>query len=943
MPRVTRAQAAALQNAAATADTTKLQPQREPFEEVNANVESKQVTKPRMTRARSKAGTRKENYDVEEPVSVPNEEDTKSNSTTSGVSARATRSTRTRSKRTAESIVQDEVQIEVIIKRSTRSTKKNGKQQEPVVAIEQIVLAPDSAINLEVDETPKAVVPLTPPTVKPTMRATRATRKPVDVQPAARRTRRQAAIAEQSEQIPNSSEDNKSPIKPRGRSDLKVTASPSKIPSPIKGSPTKPSVTTPVASPLQRVQSKPAPVRPTIASSIGKSPPIASKRLTVSPGKPIAKLARQKGTEVTKTKSPARLAATVLPVSKRIAAVESQTKTAPTTVKNKPVTAVIHPRLMSPEKLGQIKVPTPSASASIRPAAPMSLTSIKKIQTQTPTRTNISPVNGTPTRPSASPTKIGTPVFDRIAPRAPTNTPANTKRTITIASPAKMPSTPTTISKGKPTSLGSPFVPPLKPTPRMPSISMPLGSFASPTKSHLARKSLALTSRSASGDEGASSHGTSMIVNISKVGPEQQLQGTSGTETTEQSPKKTAVLPTVLRKKAPVVATTRAALLRARKASGQSEPMPTEPTKKPEPVKATVAPPSKAPIQEPPKAIASRPRVAAATDINTVTNPTKKTGLANPITTTQRKAVSAPLMKAPPQRVPKVATGPVVDSRKEDTKGATQAKIPVTIPTISISKPEPEVTAQVKQSKTSIESTVSASTTGKSLGPANLIGSMKAAGPKKPESDPVKAPAPKFVTQKKPFQPLKSTKPPTVPVEPFQRSVGTFLAGQAVKSPQKPAGIMSSIKDRIRELEAPKPKPKPTFVEARTLLREARKEARKGNLPVLSGEVEYIALPEVEEQPPVPVQVSATAATNVPQAQITTQVVYKPVSRPVSPFKVVAPPQVTISGLDRPVSQVKSVLSEELESMKRAKERAEASLRGHQAVLDWASKARTVG
>ncbi|KAK6535201.1 hypothetical protein TWF694_001671 [Orbilia ellipsospora] len=945
MPRLTRAQAA-LQDAAATADATKLQYQREPFEEVNANVESKQLAKPRTTRARSKAGTRKENYDVEEPVVVPIEEDTKSSSSINGASARSTRSTRTRSKKMAETVVQDEVQIEVIITRSTRSTKRGGKhqqqqQEEEAVAVEQIVLTPDSGTNLEVKEVLEKATPLTSPTVKTVTRATRATRKPTaDVEPTARRTRRQAAIAGRDEQILDNEDSAKSPIQPRGRPNLKVAASPSRIPSPIKGSPAKQSITTPVASPVQKVQSNAVPVRPTVTPTVtptvGKSPsPIRPRHLVVSPGKPIAKSAGQKVAEVAKTKSPARLAAAVLPVSKRIAAVENQSNITPMTLGNRPATAIIHSKLISPEKSVQTKATV--ASTPIRPAAPMSLTSIKKAQTQTPGRTFIFPANATPSRPSASPTKFGTPVLNRIAPKVPTTTPANTKRIITIASPIKMPSTPTAVTKAKPTSLGSPFVPPLKPTPRMPSISMPLGSFASPTKSHLARQSLAVTSRPVSGDEGASSHGTSMVVNISKLGPELQSQVAPGTEVTQKTPKKAAVLPPVLRKKAPVVATTRAALLRARKASGQSEPIPIELAKKSEPVKAPVPQLHKAAIQEPPKAVVSRPKVAAATDTKSVTKPTKGTVLVNPIMKSQRKVVSAPLAKAPP---PTILSGPIVESQREKAKGVARVKIAVTIPTISISTPESEVTPQIKPT-TSTRPNVAASAAVKPLNFANPVGDMKAAEPKKPESDPVKAPAPKPVTQKKPFQPVKSTKPPTIPVEPFQRSVGILPTVSATKPLQKPVGIVSSIKDRIRELEAPKPKPKPTFVEARTLLREARKEARKGTLPVLTGEVEYIALPELEEQPQVSVQVSTPASVAVPDVESITQPLNKPLSRPVSPLKSVAS-RVVISGLDRPISPVKPVLSEELESMKRAKERAEASLRGHQAVLNWASKARPV-
>ncbi|KAK6359553.1 hypothetical protein TWF696_000706 [Orbilia brochopaga] len=73
----------------------------------------------------------------------------------------------------------------------------------------------------------------------------------------------------------------------------------------------------------------------------------------------------------------------------------------------------------------------------------------------------------------------------------------------------------------------------------------------------------------------------------------------------------------------------------------------------------------------------------------------------------------------------------------------------------------------------------------------------------------------------------------------------------------KPSAVTPTMKDRIKNFESPKRPPQPAFTDARTLLREARKEARKGTLPELKGEVGYATLPTVEDE--VPAQPEAKA------------------------------------------------------------------------------------
>ncbi|KAF3907281.1 hypothetical protein ABW20_dc0109652 [Dactylellina cionopaga] len=981
MPRVTRSQAAVLQEPVAV-DSTKLQ-QREPFEEVNANI--KPIASQRTTRARSKAGTRKENYDLEQQttVIVVDDEDTKSSSATSVVSSKSSRSVRGRPKKHTQAVVQDEVQIEtyeVIIKRSTRSTRRGQQELE---STEDVAEVSNKKTQL-VEEGQKVESPSTQAASKPITRTARARQNIPDANTTVRRTRRQAAAAGESEQPSEYINFSRSPIRTtRGRPAIKTTITPLKTPEAKSETPKR---LTPVASPVRArtvaTQSKIAspntgssasgrvyrslsisPARPVSTPAILRPSPTTPKRSTGPLNRSTAKSNPKAITEDSSTeKAPARPVATITPVSKRITAAEKQLKvTTPPTSVSKRVPALGTPNVSPTVTLDVKKIQKTLAATPIRPAVPVSLATIKRTQTKTDARL----VAATPsrnihlTRDTASPRKIETPVFNKILSQMPTPTPKAAKGIAALASPAVKVLVTPTLSKAKPY-LGSPYASPatVKATPRIPSIKVPLGSFASPTKSHLARQSLALASRHASGDqEAGSSNGTSMIVNISKSGPsENPPQPSSNPSFNKSAATKAVVLPPVLRKKAPEVATTRAVLLRARKASGQSvgDRTAAPVTQKLEKLKL-VAPVEAAAVPEPVKtAVPPKPKIIPQNPMPVIQIVKKATlPRTKPIIKTRPESISVSTVRLPARSTPKVAatTATLLDSEKEATKPVKPQQ--VTIPTISISKPEPEVSIQAKISTGPIVSKASITTTKKPVAPiiapiiAPLINPIitPSIAPSKVTDEaktqikePVKTTAVKLVTQKKVFQPVKSSKPLTIPVS-FQCNSGS-QTGMQPAAPKAPATI-SSIKDRIQKFEAPKSKPKPSFVDARTLLREARKEARKGTLPKITGEVEYASLLEVEPEPPAQISKSSPAPAPapiltpiVPPTGSTPQAVQPAMTRPVSPAKSIPTHgAVVISGLQKAASPERAAFLDDLESMKRAKERAEASVRGHRAVM----------
>ncbi|KAJ6260373.1 hypothetical protein Dda_4599 [Drechslerella dactyloides] len=254
-----------------------------------------------------------------------------------------------------------------------------------------------------------------------------------------------------------------------------------------------------------------------------------------------------------------------------------------------------------------------------------------------------------------------------------------------------------------------------------------------------------------------------------------------------------------------------------------------------------------------------------------------------------------------------------------------------------------------------------------------------------------------------------------------QSAVTLKLASPAIKQsapaarqPTTPSSSMArpSIKDRIKSFETAKPKPSPTFVDARTLLRTARKDARKGAVQELTGEVEYAdllgdkspvkhtpvdspdlpiwALLNGDDQVPIvaptpEMAANCSAINNRAPLQIpklvspvkppTTRIPRTPPVRAipkcfeaspaelskappldigfallatdVTPFdftqvkpavRPAVKPSLPPSPMKVPLAQI--VAEEKLENMKRAKDRAEAAIRGHQAVLNWATNAR---
>ncbi|RVD81245.1 uncharacterized protein DFL_009116 [Arthrobotrys flagrans] len=882
MPRVTRSQAAALQNADG----------REPLEEVSENIKLHEPVR-RTTRARSKAGTRKENYGADEqPALAIDGAETSPYCAGTSVLNKSTRVTRSQAAKTPDVIVLDEIEtIEVTTTRRTRSTRRTRQ----------------TAMGADIERQPEEVAAVAPPA--PITRGRRASRDNL-------------------------------------RTPSKLT--PSKIPSPIR-------------------------------------PPVRDAKVGENPSKlALADL-------FAKGPSPAPISRSISRSTKK-AAGEDPLAGKPAI---KPLAAKI-------------------AAADLPKELPL-------------------------------PLAISTPLADRSAP-------ATTAATFALPTPlhfaaltpkSKFASTtPTTTKAKKPVVLGSPFT--SSPTRKV--VTKPsLGSFASPTKAQLARNSTAFPSKPGAQD---------------------------GSGSVAQDTMKQRGVLSVLLKKAPVIATTKAALLRTQKATGKAiEPTVRVVAQSTDEVKA---PELQGPKDAPPPPVSSRPTVPAQPKafiqkteprkpiVPAQTRPgvitSSKSTPVKPLIKAQDKGAMETGVKTASRPLPRAATIPSqpkqdaeknAKQRQLDPKPQAQSllrkpsvpalpKVQATtlskkpsIPTLpkttttvakkpSVSelpkattilskKPSvptlPKAQAPVISRKPSIPTLPSATALSKKpsmptlpktttdltrkpsistlaratatlskkpsisvLPKSTAAVSTNAPAPtptvEKPNSDNVKprenepAKTTKLITQKKPFQPVKSTKPLTIPI-PFQYDPGNRVARPA-GPPKAPASqqtlpktsAAAGVKDRMKKFEAPKPKPV-ILKDARTMLREMRKEARLGTLPKLTGEVVYAELPQVDDvkvTTPVlpqefPVEFTVPEAVVASEPVIPATAISPPLTspskevppKPVSPTKPSAHEVVVISDVTD-VSPQRTVSLEDFQKLKLAKDRAEAYARGTNAVLNWATQ-----
>ncbi|EGX44746.1 hypothetical protein AOL_s00188g84 [Orbilia oligospora ATCC 24927] len=852
MPRVTRSQAAALQNADG----------REPLEEVNENVKLPEPTR-RTTRARSKAGTRKENYSAEEHSAL-GVDGPETSSYCAGTSvSRRTRVTRSQAAKNPDVIVLDEIEtIEVTTTRRTRSTRRTRQ----------------TAVG-DIEREPEEVIAVAPPSL--ITRGRRASR------------------------------DSLTPSK----------LAPSKIPSPIR-------------SPVRGIKVDETPSKLVPADLFAKAP------------------------------SPAPISRSITRLTKKVVGDEDP-------LAGKPAVRPLAAKIAAAEQPDELPLPLPLA--------------------------------------------ISTPFADRCAlALAPTDFVLPTPLHFAALTPNSKfaPTTPGTTKAKKPVVLGSPFT--SSPTRKV--VTKPsLGSFASPTKAQMARSSTAFPSKSAPQDVGLGSR-----------------PGTSAQDAVKQKG-----APSILLKKVPVIATTKAALLRTQMATGKTiEPtvrvvsQNTGETKVPElqrpkdAVRSAVSSKPTAPgrsnttIQ---KTEFRKPIAPPQTGLGTIT-PTKNAP-AKPLIRAQGKSIIEIGAKTVPQQQPVISRGPMTHPKPQPSSLLRKPSIPSlqkvqaaglskkpSIPTLpknttmlskKASVPElpkaittpskkpsvttfPKVQTPVLSRKPSIPavpttaaipkkpsmSTLPKITTDLSRKPSiptlarNTTTLSKkpsvSALPKSTAAVPTLAPATghpknneakpnqpepakttKLVTQKKPFQPVKSTKPLTVPI-PFQYDPGNRAARPTVQSKapvSQPAlpkiSTTTGIKDRLKKFEPPKPKP--VVKDARTMLREMRKDARLGTLPKLTGEVVYAELPQFDD-------IKATPSVPAQEPQVETAVLEPAAPEPVATTATISPPLassthevVVISGVTNAPEQ-KTVPLEEFEKLKLAKDRAEAHARGTNAVLNWAAQ-----
>ncbi|KAK6517325.1 hypothetical protein TWF281_003982 [Arthrobotrys megalospora] len=982
MPRVTRSQAAALQNADG----------REPFEEVTNNIKLAEPTR-RTTRARSKAGTRKENYDAEEqPVPAVDGAETSSHRAGTSVSNKSVRVTRSQTTKAPEVIVLDEVEtIEVTTTKRTRSTRRTRH----------------TAAGADTERQPEEVVALAPPA--PTTRGRRAERDSLG----------------------------------GGSSKL----SPSKIPSPIRppapsqGSHRKLDETPSKSAAAGSLAKGPSPVP--ISRSITRS----AKKVTgedLLVGKPavkpfaarIAAVEQPKATPLADCRAPdTNPPAFGLPtpvvglfghgseLPPPLAASTPKSRFAPTTpatTKVKKVVALGSPFTSSPTRkvitrvpstaapLGSFASPTkaqlarrstifPSKSSSSQEGSSNNTSMIVNIsearpeKEQQPVSTNGN-VNQGVVNPKPAPS-----VLSRKTPVIATTKAAMLRTQKATGKPAEP--TIRTVTQ-RPDDIKVPAVQRPKDTVQHPGPSMPVVSTQpkaviqktdqlKPTVSAQTRPAAVAANRSAPIKPVVKVQAKTTIETVVKAvtRPLPRVATTISSQPKQESTKDVkpqqpatpgtsaatprAQVPSLLRKPSiPTMSNVQSPSL-SRKLSVptmsnvQSPNLLRKPSVPTLPKATTVIgkKPSISELLKVAPTLSRKPSIPTLPKVQAPTLSKKPSIPALPTTTTLSKRPSIPTL---PKTTVALSKKPSISTLPKTTTTLSKKPSIPTLPnaTATLSKKPSSQTLPnapsnlAKKPSISTLPNVAAAPLQNAPAPASFenpnIGEVNST-----EEEPAKTT--KLVAQKKPFQPVKSTKPLTVPI-PFQYDPGNRAArpiGQS-KAPLPQATLPKSstatgVKDRMKKFETPKPKPV-VLKDARTMLREMRKEARLGTLPQLTGEVVYAELPQIDDvavttpilpqEPstkasalgPVvgPAHVAPTAAVIAPPASPTKTAL----PQPVSPTKPSTHDVIVVTGRAS-VSPQRTVPYEDFEKLKLAKDRAEAYARGTMAVVNWAAQEMT--
>ncbi|KAK6499265.1 hypothetical protein TWF506_003892 [Arthrobotrys conoides] len=902
MPRVTRSQAAALQNADG----------REPLEEVNENAKLPEPAR-RMTRARSKAGTRKENYGAEEqPALAVDGPETSSHCAGTSVLSRRTRVTRSQAAKTPDVIVLDEIEtVEVTTTRRTRSTRRTRQ----------------TAVGGDIEREPEELAEVAPPAL--VTRGRRASRD---------------SLSTPSKLAPSKIP---SPSRPPVRG-VKVDETPSKL----------------ASAELLAKGPSPAPISRSISRStkkvVGGENPFAGKPAV----KPLAaKIAAAEqsnelplplaiSTPFAERCAPATTpAAFVLPTPLHFAALTPKSKLAPTTP-------------------GTTKVKKPVVLGS-----PFTSSPTRKVATKPSLGSFASPTKAQMARNStAFPSKPG-----------PQDVGLGNKPSIVTQDAVKQKGAPTVLLKKAPViaTTKAALLRTQKAT----------GRAMEPTVRVVPQNTDEIAE--SEGPKGAAPPTVSSRL-VASVRPNVVAQKTESrkpiipaqTGPGSTAPSKTATVRPLIKSQdkptmeASVKTEPRQQPVISRGPTGNPKPQPSSLLRKPSiptlPKVLAAGLPKKPSIPTLPKTTTTLSTKASVPELpKAMTTPSKKPSMPilpkvqTPVLSKKSSMpalpkVQTPILSKKPSMptLPKVQT-PVLSKKPSVPTLSTAAAISKkpsmpTLPKISTDlsrKPSIPTLARatVALSKKPLISTLPKSTAVIST-QAPATGHPGTDDIKPNQTEPVKAT--KLVTQKKPFQPVKSTKPLTVPI-PFQYDPGNRAARPTVQSKAPAAqptlpktSTTTAIKDRMKKFEAPKPKP--VLKDARTMLREMRKEARLGTLPKLTGEVIYAELPQVDEVKvitPVLPQESPVEATIpgsfvasepvVPTTTISPTLAPSPrkevPQKPVLSSKPSTHEVVVISGVTN-VPEQKTVPLEEFEKLKLAKDRAEAHARGTNAVLNWAAQ-----
>ncbi|KAK6510042.1 hypothetical protein TWF481_004755 [Arthrobotrys musiformis] len=937
MPRITRSQAAALQNADS----------REPLEEVTENIKLPEPVR-RSTRARSKAGTRKENYSTEErPAPAIDGAEIGSHCAGTSVLNRSVRVTRSQATKAPDVIVLDEIEtIEVTTTRRTRSTRRTRQ----------------TAIEADIERHPEEVVAVVPPA--PMVRGRRAERDSLGA-----------------------------PSK----------LSPSKIPSPVRPHPSQ--VSKPDETPSKLASAGLFAKGPSPASVSRSTSRLAKKAVREDPqaGKPAvkpfaAKLAAAEQPEelplpvaistplIDRCAPDMAPGAFGLPTPFDFAALTPKSKLVftPATTKNKKPVVLGSPFTSSPTRkvvpkvpsLGSFASPTKAqlARKSIAPPKfgpqagnPGNKSAIVSVS-QTRLEKEQPPVSGSVGQDTMKQKAAPSVLLKKLPVIATTKAALlrTQKATGRVAEPTVRVVSQNTDEVKASTSQG----------PNDAAVPMPTKAVNQKTEPRKPippaqnRPGVIAPNKSAPVRSPVKAQDKATIETAAKTAPRPlpRVATISSQPRREDAPNAKPQQPVTPGRSIVEIKSQASSLLKKPSIPALPKVQATILSKKPSvPTLSRVTTTMTTPSKKPSVLELTRP----------TTTPSKKPSvleLTRPTTTPSKKPsmptlprVQAPALSKKPSipTLPTAATLAKKPSMSTLPKTTTDLSRKPSIPTLSraattLSK-KPSIPTLTKATvtlskKPSIPSLPkpAASVPTNAPAPTPAVDNPKAEEAKPKESEPVKAA--KFVTPKKPFVPVKSTKPLTVPI-PFQYDPGNRTARPSVQPkapvPQPTAPRTSAavgIKDRMKKFEAPKPKPV-VMKDARTMLREMRKEARLGTLPALTGEVVYAELPKVDDltvATPAPPQEPEVEA-HVPEPFVAT-VLAVPGGIPLaaSPDEEISPKtiptpkpstheSVVISGI-APASPEKTVPLEDFQKLKLAKDRAEAYARGTNAVLNWAAQ-----